>query len=115
MPQQRSAPPTLTPEQEYERIKHRIPKFNGIRPAAGDKWEAFTRRGDGCGPWTSLGVFDSISEAWNAYRNAHVPRKHEAEESDGKVETLLALASYPVKFEIEASLHGSSLDLRAEG
>lgn len=100
-----------TAEQEAERIRCKVPRFAGVRPTANGKWEAFIRNRDRS--WVLAGQFDTASEAWNCYR-AKCPRQRPRKkaESSAYVERLMAISkSFPVTFEVEASIHGSSMDL----
>jgi hypothetical protein len=103
------ASPPRTAEQEAERIRATVPRFNGVRPTPDGKWQAYVRSDDRS--WVLVAEFDTPGEAWNCYRAEWRQRREKPESADYIERLLMISASFPVMFEVEASIHGSSMDV----
>lgn len=100
-----------SPEEEFTRLKSRVPRFKGVlyQEDTG-KWQAQIR--DSTGVWHPVGgPVDTCGAGWTIYQAARKPRA-EAREKDSQVDALLQLSAACRPLEVETrSLMGSSLDL----
>ena|ERR1035437_8629407 len=101
----------LSPEAELARTRRRIPKFRGVI-FQNDAWWTQLRQN---GKWKIIGgPWQTAAQAWSHYKASRRVRVNKAESAE-RVETLLRAAeSFPVEFEVQQSLHGSSMNLHAE-
>lgn len=102
-----------TPEEQYRLVIKSFPNFGGVIAVDGGKWEARRRTTGAAGKrrWEPIGTFESLGEAFAAYKIAKTQLMRGERDTAGRIERLLAAAArFPVQFRVERSLMGSSMD-----
>lgn len=107
-------PLALTPDEELEKLRKRVPRFQGVIPMPDGIGLWMARVKDNNGKWHVCGTgLSSPGEAWRCYCE-HRKLRREILEFDGKADALLAAAERCRPQVVEyRSLYGSSLDLNS--